>query len=307
MTARGVPLPSLEKRWSIGIYSGADPLALAPAAGCGNPVITARRVTDAPALFVADPFMMRDGPAWSMFFEVYRSDVGRGEIGLATSPDGLDWTYRHIVLREPFHLSYPYVFAWNSAYYMIPETHEAREVRLYRAASFPATWVFERTLLTGAAFTDASIVRHGGRWWLFTSFPGNAALSVFHADTLSGPWAPHAKNPVLRGAPERARSAGRIIVSDGRLLRVAQDNTASYGMRVHACEVTILTPSDYADRSVRPEPLLRGSGRGWNARGMHHVDAHEVAPGQWIACVDGFRKALMLGYRRWPAAPADAP
>ena len=306
MTARGVPLPSLEKRWSIGIYSGADPLALAPAAGCGNPVITARRVTDAPALFVADPFMMRDGPAWSMFFEVYRSDVGRGEIGLATSPDGLDWTYRHIVLREPFHLSYPYVFAWNSAYYMIPETHEARKC---------GSTGRRRSLPRGSSSDPAHgrglhrcVHRPPRRPMVAVhQFPGKRALSVFHADTLSGPWAPHAKNPVLRGAPERARSAGRIIVSDGRLLRVAQDNTESYGMRVHASEVTILTPSDYADRSVRAEPLLRGSGRGWNARGMHHVDAHEVAPGQWIACVDGFRKALMLGYRRWPAAPADAP
>ena len=298
--SRGIALPSLEKRWSIGIYAGADPLALRPREGFANPVMTARQVTDAPARFVADPFMVRDGAAWCMFFEVYRADTRQGDIGLATSLDGFAWTYRQIVLQEPFHLSYPYVFAWNSEYYLIPETHNRREVRLYRASAFPFSWSFERTLLSGAAFTDASIVRHGGRWWLFASFPGDAMLSVFHADALDTEWVPHTGNPILRDAPDRSRPAGRIITSGGRLFRLAQDNRVSYGLSVNAYEIMTLTPTEYAERPAPPSPLLSGSGRGWNARGMHHLDAHETAPGQWIACVDGFRKAWMFGHRRWP-------
>lgn len=298
---RGLALPSLEKRWSIGIYTGADLLTLGPPEGLTNPVMTARRVTDAPARFVADPFMLRDGSTWYMFFEVYRADSRQGDIGLATSPDGLEWTYRRIVLHEPFHLSYPYVFAWQSEYYMIPETHNRREVRLYRAHEFPFSWIFERTLLSGAAFTDSSIVRHGEKWWLFTSFPGDATFSLFQADALEGEWAPHSQNPILRDARDRSRSAGRIITSGDRLFRFAQDNTESYGLRVNTYEITALTPAEYAERPVQPAPLLSGSGRGWNARGMHHVDAHELAPGRWIACVDGFRKAWMLGHRRWPS------
>lgn len=304
--SRGMALPSLEKRWSIGIYAGAGPLTLGPPEGLANPVMTARRVTDARARFVADPFMVRNGSTWYMFFEVYRADARQGDIGLATSPEGLAWTYRQIVLHEPFHLSYPHVFAWDSEYYMIPETHGRREVRLYRASAFPFSWRFERTLLSGAAFTDSSIVRHDGKWWLFTSFPGDAMLSVFHADALDGAWTPHAGNPILRDAPDRARAAGRIVTSDGRLFRVAQDNRGSYGLSVTAHEITTLTPASYADRPVTPSPFLSGSGHGWNARGMHHLDAHEAAPGRWIACVDGFRKAWMFGHRRWPALPGGS-
>ncbi len=294
-------LPSLEKRWSIGIYTGADPLTLGPAAGVNNPIMTAGQVTDAPARFVADPFMLRHASSWYMFFEVYRSDLRHGDIGLATSPDGLAWTYRQIVLHEPFHVSFPYVFAWNSEHFMIPETHDRREVRLYRARQFPASWAFERTLLSGAGFTDSSIVRHDGKWWLFTSLPGDAMFSIFHADALDSAWAPHAQNPILRDARDRSRSAGRIIAAGGRMLRLAQDCTESYGLRVNAYEVTTLTPTEYAERLAQSAPILSGTGRGWNARGMHHVDAHELAPGQWIACVDGFRKTWMLGYRRWPS------
>jgi hypothetical protein len=304
--SRGIALPSLEKRWSIGIYEGADPLALQPAAGVANPVMTARLVTDVRARFVADPFMVRHAGTWHMFFEVFRADVRKGAIGMATSPDGFAWTYRQIVLNEPFHLSYPYVFAWNSELYMIPETSGLGEVRLYRASAFPGGWQFERTLLSGAGFTDASIVRHDDRWWLFASLPGDATLSVFHAASLDAAWIPHARNPILRHAPDRARPAGRIIAYQDRLLRPAQDNRASYGMAVNACEITQLTTAEYAERPARPSPLLAGSGSGWNARGMHHVDAHETAPGRWLACVDGFRKSWVVGYRRWPEPPPDS-
>ncbi len=44
---------------------------------------------------------------WFTFFEVLSREYGRGEIGLAASVDGFEWQYRQIVLREPFHLSYP--------------------------------------------------------------------------------------------------------------------------------------------------------------------------------------------------------
>lgn len=303
---RGVALPSLEKRWSIGIYAGADPFSLGPWAGADNPVMRADHVTDVRARFVADPFMVRDASTWHMFFEVFRAGLERGEIGLATSPDGLAWTYRQIVLHEPFHLSYPHVFAWNGEYYMVPETHSQQEVRLYRAQSFPSSWRFERTLVSGTAFTDSSIVRHEGRWWLFTSFPGDTALSVFHADALDAAWTPHADNPIVRDARDRARPAGRIISTGGQLFRFAQDNRVSYGSAVNAYEIVTLTPTEYAERLATPSPLLSGSGRGWNAGGMHHLDAHKTAPGQWIACVDGFRKTWTLGVRRWPS-PSTRP
>ena len=53
------------------------------------------------------------------------------------------------MLAEPFHLSYPYVFAWRGEYYMVPECHAAGAVRLYRAAEFPTRWVQVADLLTG--------------------------------------------------------------------------------------------------------------------------------------------------------------
>src|SRR5215813_13238117 len=125
--------------WSIGIYGGRSPLQLAPAGS--NPVISAASVTDISARFVADPFMLKVDGLWHMFFEVLNNENDRGEIALATSRDGHTWQYGRIVMKEPFHLSYPHVFRWQDDFYMIPEALGASAVRLYRAASFPGEWV----------------------------------------------------------------------------------------------------------------------------------------------------------------------
>jgi hypothetical protein len=34
--------------------------------------------------------------------------------------------------------------------------------------------------------------------------------------------------------------------------------------------------------------VLVPDGSGWNASGMHHVDAHQVGE-SWLACVDGLK------------------
>src|SRR5436190_23412276 len=96
--------------WSVGIYSGDSPFHLTPIAGISSPVLTRQNVSDVPAKFVADPFMIWADELWHMFFEVLNRETDKGEIGLATSRNGVEWSYQQIVLTEEFHLSYPYVF-----------------------------------------------------------------------------------------------------------------------------------------------------------------------------------------------------
>lgn len=109
--------------YSISIYEGGSPLDLRPAAGADNPVLQAADVTDVAAIYVADPFMIRGGGEWHMFFEILPQADEKGVIALASSADGLKWRYRQVVLDEPFHLSYPYVFEFEGEHYMIPESH----------------------------------------------------------------------------------------------------------------------------------------------------------------------------------------
>ncbi len=64
---------------------------------------------------------------------------------------------------------------------------------------------------------------------------------------------------------------------------------------------------DSESEPEQPEPIVRPSGRGWNQVGMHHVDAHYIGEGGWLASVDGYRHAWTFGIRRWPNPSGPAP
>jgi hypothetical protein len=277
--------------WSIGIYTGKSPLHLAPAAGANNPVLSAASVTDVPARFVADPFMLRLDGLWHLFFEVMNNLSDRGEIGLATSADGLTWNYQRIVLAEPFHLSYPYVFHCKDDIYMVAETLGAKAVRLYRAASFPHKWDHVQDLICGV-HADPSIFFYDGRWWMFTCPTPyqHDSLALFSAASPASTWTEHPQSPLITGNKSIARPGGRVLQFDGKLVRFTQDCLRIYGDKVRAFEIIELTPTTYKDRELAQSPVLTPvGGDAWNSSGMHHVDAHPLGEGNWLACVDGLK------------------
>lgn len=282
--------------WAIGIYLGDSPLALHPPIDRPNPVLTAKNVTDVAADFVADPFMLRVNGLWYLFFEVFNAQQQRGEIGLATSPDGLVWHYQQIVLRETFHLSYPYVFQVGEDYFMIPETYENQSIRLYRASQFPNQWEFVAYLLQGQEYVDASIVYYQDYWWLFSSLPSSDILQLHFARQLTGTWFAHPQSPVIAGNAQIARPGGRVISYGSHLIRYAQDDATVYGKSVSAFQITELTPSTYQEQPAAA-PILQATSQGWNGLGMHHLDPHLLENGQWMACVDGYYESFVL--RKW--------
>lgn len=294
-----IPFVSLQRpvEWSIGIYVGKNPFEFNPPKSIHNPVLTAADVTDVPAEFVADPFMLHDKNTWYMFFEVMNAKTKQGDIGLATSDDGLHWNYERIVLDEAFHLSYSCVFKWKEAYYMVLEAHEKNYVPLYKANNFPFKWSFECVLLKGA-YDDPTPFYYKNRWWMFAeSNPkGNDTLRLYYADALNGPWVEHPKSPIIKGNANISRPGGRVIVFDGRIVRYAQDDDPTYGNQINAFEIILLTPNCYQEKEMDKNPILKASGVDWNANGIHQIDPHQVSESNWIACVDGYQKTGKLRF-----------
>jgi hypothetical protein len=295
---RGAPAPTLSRyqHWSIGIALSDSPLAIGAGALLGNPALTAADLHGVRARYVADPFLVRDRDGWLLFFEMLNLDHGRGTIGLARSDNGLRWQFVREVLREPFHLSYPCVIEWQGERFMIPETNQAGAVRLYRATHFPDEWVYERDLIQAPYAADATPIYHEGRWYLWVEMGSDFrfdTLRLFHADDLRGPWREHPASPLISGDPLRARPGGRPLIWEGRPVRFAQACEPVYGAALRAFTVTELTPERYAEVEIVP-PILAGSGFGWNALGMHHMDAQPLGNGRWIAAVDGCHWGLVL-------------
>jgi hypothetical protein len=289
---------SRKQDWSIGIYTGESPFKLSSPDNIQNPVLTAKDVTDVPAQFVADPFMVYENGTWYMFFEVLNDLNNRGEIGLATSNDGFKWNYQQIVIREDFHLSYPYVFKFQNEYYMIPESYQANSIRLYKAVEFPTQWTLVKTLLNGSDYIDSSIFNFDDKWWIFTTSPKGNILHLYYADDLMGNWIKHPQSPLIEGNFHISRPGGRVVVYDGKIFRYTQDVKGNYGNQVRAYEITNLTTTNYEEKAIVNNPIIKASGYGWNKTGMHTIDPHQLDNGKWIACVDGYQIVFVFGMKQ---------
>jgi hypothetical protein len=282
LTAQSVYSQEVVPDWVTIEYS---PFNLSEPIDITNPVITADDVTDASASFVADPFLFHEDGIWYMFFEVFNTSNGRGEIGLATSIDGLHWNYEQIVLSENWHLSYPLVLKNNGTYYLIPETGQRNEVRVYQTTTFPYDWSYVSTLVDGRRFVDPAIFYYSYTWWMFVSDTSN--LYLYFSDDLTHGWIEHPMSPIISNDKSKARSGGRSFVfANDRIIRIAQKDDVVYGEQVRAYEVDILTKTDYAEHEVPESPILYPSGIGWNKTGMHHYDPW-WNDDHWLCAVDG--------------------
>lgn len=267
------------------------PTVATPAPDVENPILTADDVDDFGAVdYVADPYLFVEGDTWHLFFEVVNSDRSPdAAIGLATSTDGLDWTYDGIALAKQSHTSYPFIWKYEGEYYMAPA--DGRAVDLWRATAFPSDWERLGTVIEEEYFThDPVFARYDDRWWLFTSRE-NEDVMAFHAEELTADqdaWTAHANNPVVSDRRHAARQGGRPVVIDDTLHLFFQDLEYEYGDQIRGFRVTELSTERYADEEVAHSPIITGFGSGWNARKMHHYDPWAVGDDQgWRCAVDG--------------------
>lgn len=284
-TSEAQGINTAQHAWSIGIAQGAHPLELLERASPANPIFSWRDIKSPDTAFVADPFLIKDGKNWRLFFELFNLSNGRGEIGLASSRDLITWKFDGVVLAEQFHLSYPLVINHNGSYFMIPESRQANEIRIYRAIAFPNRWRFERSIIKGA-YSDPSPVFFQNRWWLFAC-QSPYSLAIFYADDLLGPWKTHPLTPVYRNDASVSRPAGLPLVINNTLIRFVQDNRQGYGKRVRAMVVDKISPTEFFEHPAARDPFFGAHGAHWANNGMHHVGAAQMDGGTWVAAIDG--------------------
>lgn len=274
--------------WSITVFDSDTMITKRPdGKKLRNVSLKASDITDVPAEFVADPFIIYSKSILYMFFEIMDKSSGKGVIGLATSKDnGASWNYDRAVLRENYHLSYPYVFKNNGEFFMIPESSEAGKVLLYKAREFPYKWEVVSELIQGK-FVDSSIFYYKNKWWLFACKSGN--LHLFFSEKLEGKWEEHPESPLISNDYSVTRPGGRVIVEGGHIYRYAQDGEPHYGSALRVFQITELSVTEYEEKEVNL--VLSGSNRkkDWNENGMHSIDQCKLSEGQWIVTVDGHR------------------
>jgi hypothetical protein len=224
--------------------------------------------------FLADPFgLWRDGRL-HLFAEAYDYRDRHGVIDCLTFDSDFAMVARRTVLREPWHLSYPYVFEAEGETWMLPEAARSGALTLYRAAQFPDRWEAATQIALDVAPIDATPVRHDGLWWLFYSGgPDRAArMGALHAawaERIEGPWQVHPGNPI-RQDMAGGRPGGTPFVAEGRLCLPVQDCSRTYGGAIRILRLTRLSP-DAVETELGP-PLTPPADTQYR-EGMHTLAA----------------------------------
>jgi hypothetical protein len=272
--------------WSIKVFKSNNTLKVKPKDPIlGKPTIQASDVTDVKAQFVADPFLITHDSKFYMFFEVLNKQNELGEIGLATSENGEEWSYDRIVLREKWHLSYPYVFKDKDQIYMVPESVAANGVFLYKAKNFPYEWE-KVTQLVNGKYVDSTIFKYKGKWWMFSASNGDT-LHLFFSNQIEEGWVEHPKSPIISGNINISRPAGRVVIKSEGLYRFAQDGFPAYGTLVKSIKINKLSETEYEEEE--DNIILTGSGKSsdWRKSGMHQIDQIQIKDNEWMIALDG--------------------
>jgi hypothetical protein len=200
----------------------------------------------------ADPFLLRrDGQCW-LFHEEFNYAKNKGNIACRPVSDNGEVGEPIPCLDRGYHLSYPFVFMHDGEVFMIPESVENGTVELYRAVSFPRTWVLEKVLYRARA-VDTTLWVEKGIFWFFTSIGPERGdgrlLYLFHSEELTGDWHYHPANPVSSDV-RTSRGAGSIFRDDGILYRPSQDCSRTYGYSLGFNRIDELTPERYLETKV---------------------------------------------------------
>jgi hypothetical protein len=238
-----------------------------------------RKIIAPPDSYWADPFGWQRKGEFFVFCEEVFYREGKGHISVIQLDEkGGIVAPSRIVVEEPHHLSYPFLFEFDGTLYMLPESGFANVLNLYRCAEFPYRWEKVGPIFEDVQYYDPTLLEHGGRWWLFVTVRNPRRLQlpdhdllVFSAESpIAGKWTPHPANPVLRSF-RRARPAGRIFSQDGRLYRPSQNSLLRYGASLNLNEIVHLDAENYRERLVREIKPVGES----NYVCLHHLDWHE--------------------------------
>lgn len=211
-----------------------------------------------PNTIIADPFLYIHNDMLYMFYEskkMYR----KGTISMICTKDLIKWSEPITVLSEKCHLSYPWVFKENDKVYMIPETCELGEIRLYEANKNLTEFKYVKTLLkddikhrNGFSFSDSSIYKKDNLYYLITTTNDEEKniLHLYVSDSIMGEYKKHIKSPICIGN-KYGRNAGCFLRYRNKLFRVAQDCDIKYGNDVNLFEIKQISDKEYTEELIK--------------------------------------------------------
>lgn len=212
------------------------------------------RIENPPNRFLADPFVIEHNGKTYCFLEDYFYAEAKGKVSVYEL-DGEQYKDLGVILDEPFHLSYPFVFKHDDTFYMVPEIGSSNQIRLYRCDDFPLKWTHIHNLMEDVNAADTILMQEGGKWIMLTnlcsagSSDHQSELHGFYADDLMGEWTPFDNNPIILDS-QRARNGG-FFEMDGKRYRINQvHGQGHYGQSFNINEILEIGPNTLVEKKM---------------------------------------------------------
>lgn len=211
--------------------------------------------------FWADPFLYchkLTGKKY-LFIERFPFKEKKGVLACGEIDENLNVHNMHDILASDYHFSYPHLIEEDGQLYMMPECSANRRLEVYRCVDFPNKWELYSIGMEGESLADTVYYRDkNGDSWIFTAQCDTSVdlhctiMNIYKVDSLEfKEVVPHKKNPIILDA-RFSRNGGRIFEENGKVYRVAQDNShGQYGYGISVCEITKLSLYEYEEKEVK--------------------------------------------------------
>ena len=206
----------------------------------------------------ADPIMIEHAGKTCLFMESYDMRTRLGSIAVSVFGEDGKLSAPHLIIQEPYHMSFPMVFHWNGGLYMIPETSGNRSLNLYRCQGDITRWTLEVSFPVADALVDTAVLACGeDHVELLTSAlnPHNALSCKWQKYTLYRDGASYRLEPDVvfnsTDAYDKGyRMAGSLVRDNGAVILPTQESTdVDYGAYLYL--------NDFSDGDVTAMPVLK--------------------------------------------------
>lgn len=244
--------------------------------------------------YLADPFIFeKDGSTYIFVEDFFYSD-NKGRISAIRIAEE-EYDFLGVVLEEDFHLSFPYIFESDGEIFMVPETHEAKDVRLYKCVDFPMKWALEKVLMKDVSAADTMLIYRDEKWFMLTNICSagcgdfQSELHIFYADSLvTSEWhSIEQGNPVIFDSLA-ARNGGFFKEGDA-IYRINQiQGKEHYGKSFGVNKVIELSTRSYIEErlNIVDSDFKRG------IISTHHFNANEKFAVLDCCSLQRLRKAI---------------
>lgn len=210
----------------------------------------------------------------------------KGEISLiCVDSNNYSYTERTII-SEPFHLSYPEIFEYNGSRYMIPESSEKAQIRVYKQGEDINEWKLVNTFDTENKLVDTVVsIDNSNNILLLASdqAPDNPFKNRLHFYKMNLSDSPEMSeiNIGSRHYDYESRNGGSLIAKDGNIYRVIQDSEdGQYGRNILIKKVDKLDKDGFEEQSTSNVVTVRDIKHGinrWNYKfeGIHTYGIQE--------------------------------